>query len=121
MDREEEDTEDYMEHFEEDTSSSTADVEEHMELNTDYGSTSIIDMTEIEELDNDYGSASIVGMTDIEELYTDNGSTSLDDMVEQHHEYYIDTMVEPHLDSTMNNTGAPAYPRLANGATYEDR
>ena len=51
MDSEEEDTEDYMEHFEEDTSASTADVEEHMELDTDYGSASIIDMTDIEELD----------------------------------------------------------------------
>jgi hypothetical protein len=58
---------------------------------------------------------------DIEELYIDNGSTSMDDMVEHHHDDDIDTMVEPHLDSTMNNTGAPKYPRLANGATYEDR
>ncbi|KAK1652305.1 hypothetical protein QYE76_070110 [Lolium multiflorum] len=144
MDSEEEDTEEYTEHFEEDTSSSTADVEEHVELYSDNSSTSIIDTSDIEELDNNHGSPSITDMADIEELYFDNDSTSMDDMVErhledyfdelyidngspsiddmleQHHEYDIDTMAEPHLNFTMNNAGAPTYPYLANGATYED-
>ncbi|KAK1642899.1 hypothetical protein QYE76_060704 [Lolium multiflorum] len=117
----EEDTEEYMERFEEDTSSSTADVEEHVELDTDYGSASITDMTDIEELYIDNGSSSMDDMVehhledDIDELYIDNGSSSIDDMVEQCHAYDIDTMAEPHLDSTLSN----AY--LANGTTYEDR
>ncbi|KAK1602072.1 hypothetical protein QYE76_017115 [Lolium multiflorum] len=124
------DTEDYTEHFEEDTSSSTADVEEHVELYTDYGSASIANMTDIEELYTDYGSASIANMDDmvehhleddIDELYIDNGSSSMDVMVEHRHDYDIDTMAEPHLDSTLNNAEAPTYPYLANGATYEDR
>ncbi|KAK1693635.1 hypothetical protein QYE76_010332 [Lolium multiflorum] len=130
MDSEEEDTEDYTEHFEEDTSSSTADVDEHVELYTDYGSASIANMTDIEELYTDYGSASIANMDDmvehhleddIDELYIDNGSSSMDVMVEHRHDYDIDTMAEPHLDSTLNNAEAPTYPYLANGATYEDR
>ncbi|KAK1681015.1 hypothetical protein QYE76_041863 [Lolium multiflorum] len=130
MDSEEEDTEEYTEHFEEDASSSTADVEEHVELYTDYGSASIANMTDIEELYTDYGSASIANMDDmvehhleddIDELYIDNGSSSMDVMVEQRHDYDIDTMAEPHLDSTLNNAEAPTYPYLANGATYEDR
>ncbi|KAK1681163.1 hypothetical protein QYE76_042011 [Lolium multiflorum] len=130
MDSEEEDTEDYMEHFEEDTSSSTADVEEHVELDTDYGPAGTDNMTDIEELYTDYGSASVANMDDlvehhleddIDELYIDNGSSSMDDMVEQRHAYDIDTMAEPHLDSTLNNADAPTYPYLANGATYEDR
>ncbi|KAK1608162.1 hypothetical protein QYE76_031835 [Lolium multiflorum] len=130
MDSEEEDTEEYTEHFEEDTSSSTADVEEHVELYTDYGSASIANMTDIEELYTDYGSASIANMDDmvehhleddIDELYIDNGSSSMDVMVEHRHDYDIDTMAEPHLDSTLNNAEAPTYPYLANGATYEDR
>ncbi|KAK1617419.1 hypothetical protein QYE76_022936 [Lolium multiflorum] len=118
MDSEEEDTEDYMEHFEEDTSSSTADVEEHVELYTDYGSASDANMSDVEELYTDYGSASVANMDDlvehhleddIDELYIDNGSSSMD------------VMAEPHLDSTLNNAEAPTYPYLANGATYEDR
>ncbi|KAK1681592.1 hypothetical protein QYE76_042440 [Lolium multiflorum] len=130
MDSEDEDTEEYTEHFEEDASSSTADVEEHVELYTDYGSASIIGMTDIEELYTDYGSASIADMDDmvehhheddIDELYIDNGSSSMDVMVEQRHDYDIDNMAEPHLDSTLNTADAPTYPYLANGATYEDR
>ncbi|KAK1558224.1 hypothetical protein QYE76_017771 [Lolium multiflorum] len=129
MDSEEEDTEDYMEHFEEDTSSSTADVEEHVELYTDYGSASDANMSDVEELYTDYGSASVANMDDlvehhleddIDELYIDN-SSSMDVMVEHRHDYDIDTMAEPHLDSTLNNAEAPTYPYLANGATYEDR
>ncbi|KAK1628066.1 hypothetical protein QYE76_002381 [Lolium multiflorum] len=96
MDSEEEDMEDYMDYFEEDTSASTADVEEHVELDTNYGSASTADEEEHVELDTNYGSASIVDMTDIEELYIDNGSTSMDYMVEHHH--------EDDIDSTMNNT-----------------
>src|SRR5215203_2103093 len=91
----EEDTEEYTEHFEEDASSSTADVEEHVELYTDYGS------------------ASIANMNDIDDLYIDTCSTSLDDMVEHHH--------EDDIDPTMFTADAPTYPYLANGATYEDR
>ncbi|KAK1685323.1 hypothetical protein QYE76_046171 [Lolium multiflorum] len=120
-------TEEYTEHFEEDTSSSTADVEEHVELYTDYGSASIIGMTDIEELYTDYGSDNMDDMVehhledDIDELYIDNGSSSMDVMVEQRHDYDIDNMAEPHLDSTLNTADAPTYPYLANGATYEDR
>ncbi|KAK1615124.1 hypothetical protein QYE76_020641 [Lolium multiflorum] len=96
MDSEEEDMEDYMDYFEEDTSASTADVEEHVELDTNYGSTSTADVEEHVELDTNYGSTSIADMADIEELYIDNGSTSMDYMVEHHH--------EDDIDSTMNNT-----------------
>ncbi|KAK1601998.1 hypothetical protein QYE76_027103 [Lolium multiflorum] len=113
MDSEDEDTEEYTEHFEEDASSSTADVEEHVELYTDYGSASIIGMTDIEELYTDYGSASIAYMDDTDELYIDTCSTSMDDMVEHHH--------EDDIDPTMSTADAPTYPYLANGATYEDR
>ncbi|KAK1629912.1 hypothetical protein QYE76_004227 [Lolium multiflorum] len=100
------DTEDYMEHFEEDTSSSTADVEEHVELYTDYGSASIANMTDIEELYTDYGSASIANMDDmvehhleddIDELYIDTCSTSMDDMVEHHHDDDIDPTIVPNI------------------------
>ncbi|KAK1666620.1 hypothetical protein QYE76_054779 [Lolium multiflorum] len=110
MDSEEEDTEEYTEHFEEDASSSTADVEEHVELYTDYG-TSIANMTDIEELYT--GSESIANMDDIDELYIDTCSTSMDDMVEHHH--------EDDIDPIMYTADAPTYPYLANGATYEDR
>ncbi|KAK1665730.1 hypothetical protein QYE76_053889 [Lolium multiflorum] len=105
--------EDETEHFEEDTSSSTADVEEHVELYTDFGSASIANMTDIEELYTDYGSASIANMDDIGELYIDTCSTSMDDMVEHHD--------EDDIDPTMHTADAPTYPYLANGATYEDR
>ncbi|KAK1681473.1 hypothetical protein QYE76_042321 [Lolium multiflorum] len=93
----EEDTEEYTEHFEEDASSSTADVEEHVELYTDYGSASITNMTDIEELYTDYGSASIANMDDIDELYIDTCSTSMDDMVEHHHEDDIDPTIVPNI------------------------
>ncbi|KAK1580766.1 hypothetical protein QYE76_037337 [Lolium multiflorum] len=93
----EEDTEEYTEHFEEDASSSTADVEEHVELYTDYGSASIANMTDIEELYTDYGSASIANMDDIDELYIDTCSTSMDDMVEHHHEDDIDPTIVPNI------------------------
>ncbi|KAK1608424.1 hypothetical protein QYE76_032097 [Lolium multiflorum] len=106
-------TEEYTEHLEEDTSSSTADVEEHVELYTDYGSASIANMTDIEELYTDHGSASIANMDDIDELYIDTCSTSMDDMVEHHD--------EDDIDPTMHTADAPTYPYLANGATYEDR
>ncbi|KAK1601970.1 hypothetical protein QYE76_027075 [Lolium multiflorum] len=97
MDSEDEDTEEYTEHFEEDASSSTADVEEHVELYTDYGSASIANMTDIEELYTDYGSASIANMDDIGELYIDTCSTSMDDMVEHHHEDDIDPTIVPNM------------------------
>ncbi|KAK1595408.1 hypothetical protein QYE76_018523 [Lolium multiflorum] len=97
MDSEDEDTEEYTEHFEEDASSSTADVEEHVELYTDYGSASIANMTDIEELYTDYGSASIANMDDINELYIDTCSTSMDDMVEHHHEDDIDPIIVPNM------------------------
>ncbi|KAK1681474.1 hypothetical protein QYE76_042322 [Lolium multiflorum] len=97
MDSEDEDTEEYTEHFEEDASSSTADVEEHVELYTDYGSASIANMTDIEELYTDYGSASIANMDDIDELYIDTCSTSMDDMVEHHHEDDIDPTIVPNM------------------------
>ncbi|KAK1628131.1 hypothetical protein QYE76_002446 [Lolium multiflorum] len=93
----EEDTEEYTEHFEEDASSSTADVEEHVELYTDYGSASIANMTDIEELYTDYGSESIANMDDIDELYIDTCSTSMDDMVEHHHEDDIDPTIVPNI------------------------
>ncbi|KAK1682138.1 hypothetical protein QYE76_042986 [Lolium multiflorum] len=97
MDSEDEDTEEYTEHFEEDASSSTTDVEEHVELYTDYGSASIANMTDIEELYTDYGSASIANMDDINELYIDTCSTSMDDMVEHHHEDDIDPTIVPNM------------------------
>ncbi|KAK1682557.1 hypothetical protein QYE76_043405 [Lolium multiflorum] len=93
----EEDTEEYTEHFEEDPSSSTADVEEHVELYTDNGSASIANMTDIEELYTDYGSESIANMDDIDELYIDTCSTSMDDMVEHHHEDDIDPTIVPNI------------------------
>ncbi|KAK1682130.1 hypothetical protein QYE76_042978 [Lolium multiflorum] len=93
----EEDTEEYTEHFEEDASSSTADVEEHVELYTDYGSASIANMTDIEELYTDYGSESIANMDDIDELYIDTCSTSMDDMVEHHHDDDIDPTIVPNI------------------------